>query len=147
MLLERFGLWDVRNERVSSLSRGMVQRLALCRVFLHEPALLLLDEPFSALDAQGAELLERELAERRGHATFLVATHEPERLAPLATSRLAFACTSMSGSCRNRRTESRCHASAPPAPTERLPMVSIFIRSLLFNVGFYLSLPVLSAIS
>ena len=91
MLLERFGLWDVRNDRVSSFSRGMVQRLALCRVFLHEPALLLLDEPFSALDAQGAELLERELAERRGHATFLVATHEPERLAPLATSRLAFA--------------------------------------------------------
>jgi ABC-type multidrug transport system ATPase subunit len=91
MLLERFGLWDVRNERVSSFSRGMVQRLALCRAFLHEPALLLLDEPFSALDAQGAELLERELAERRGRATFLVATHEPERLASLATSRLAFA--------------------------------------------------------
>jgi ABC-type multidrug transport system ATPase subunit len=91
MLLERFGLWEVRNERVSSFSRGMVQRLALCRVFLHEPALLLLDEPFSALDAQGAELLERELAERGGQATFLVATHEPERLAPLETARLAFA--------------------------------------------------------
>jgi heme exporter protein A len=90
MLLERFGLWDVRNERVSSFSRGMVQRLALCRVFLHEPELLLLDEPFSALDAQGAELLDRELAERSGRATFLVATHEPERLAPLATARLAF---------------------------------------------------------
>ena len=79
MLLERFGLWEVRNERVSTFSRGMVQRLALCRVFLHEPALLLLDEPFSALDAQGAELLERELAERARAATFLVATHEPER--------------------------------------------------------------------
>ena len=91
MLLERFGLWGVRNERVASFSRGMVQRLALCRVFLHEPELLLLDEPFSALDAEGAELLERELAARRGHATFLVATHEPEQLAPLATARLAFA--------------------------------------------------------
>jgi heme exporter protein A len=91
MLLERFGLWDARNERVSSFSRGMVQRLALCRVFLHEPQLLLLDEPFSALDAEGVELLERELASRRGHATCLVATHEPERLEPLATGRLAFA--------------------------------------------------------
>jgi heme ABC exporter ATP-binding subunit CcmA len=91
MLLERFGLWDVRKERVSSFSRGMVQRLALCRVFLHEPQLLLLDEPFSALDMEGAELLERELASRRGQATFLVATHEPERLEPLASARLAFA--------------------------------------------------------
>ena len=69
----------------------MLQRLALCRVFLHEPELLLLDEPFSALDAEGAELLDRELASRRGQATFLVATHEPERLAPLASARLAFA--------------------------------------------------------
>ncbi len=91
MLLERFGLWDVRSERVSSFSRGMVQRLALCRVFLHEPQLLLLDEPFSALDAEGVELLERELASRSGQATFLVATHEPERLEPLASARLAFA--------------------------------------------------------
>jgi ABC-2 type transport system ATP-binding protein len=91
MLLERFGLWDARNERVSSFSRGMVQRLALCRVFLHEPRLLLLDEPFSALDVEGAELLEQELVSRRGQATFLVATHEPERLAPLATAQLAFA--------------------------------------------------------
>jgi ABC-type transport system involved in cytochrome bd biosynthesis fused ATPase/permease subunit len=69
----------------------MLQRLALCRVVLHEPELLLLDEPFAALDTEGAELLDRELAQLRGEATFLVATHEPERLAPLATGRLAFA--------------------------------------------------------
>jgi ABC-type multidrug transport system ATPase subunit len=89
MLLERFGLWDVRNERASTYSRGMLQRLALCRALLHEPSLLLLDEPYSGLDAEGAELLDRELAERRARATFLVATHDPERLAPLATGALA----------------------------------------------------------
>jgi ABC-type multidrug transport system ATPase subunit len=91
MLLERFGLWDARTERVGSYSRGMLQRLAICRALLHEPELLLLDEPFNALDADGAELLDRELAELRPGRTFLVATHDPGRLAPLATGRLAFA--------------------------------------------------------
>jgi heme exporter protein A len=90
MLLERFGLWDVRGERAGSFSRGMLQRLALCRTLLHEPELLLLDEPFNALDAEGAALLERELAELRPARTFFVATHDPERLAPFATDRLAF---------------------------------------------------------
>ena len=89
MLLERFGLWDARGERVSSYSRGMQQRLALCRVLLHEPSLLLLDEPYAALDDDGVRLLDRELAERRGRATFVVATHDPERLAPLTTGGLA----------------------------------------------------------
>ena len=91
MLLERFGLWNVRNERAGSFSRGMPQRLALCRTLLHEPDLLLLDEPFNALDAEGTELLARELDELRGKRTFLVATHEPARLEPLATERLALA--------------------------------------------------------
>ena len=91
MLLERFDLWDARNERTSSFSRGMLQRLALCRVLLHEPELVLLDEPFAGLDREGSELLDRELVARRGNATFLVATHEPERLANLSTGTLAFA--------------------------------------------------------
>jgi heme exporter protein A len=91
MLLERFDLWDARNERTSSFSRGMLQRLALCRALLHEPELVLFDEPFAGLDSEGSELLDRELAARRGNATFLVATHEPERLAHLSTGSLAFA--------------------------------------------------------
>ena len=91
MLLERFGLWRARGERVAELSRGMLQRLALCRALLHEPDLLLFDEPFSGLDTAGAELLDRELAELRGARTFVVATHDPDRLDPLATGRLALA--------------------------------------------------------
>ena len=90
-LLERFGLWDERDNRVSTFSRGMTQRLALCRVLLHEPRLLVLDEPYTALDAAGAELLDTELAGRRGDHTFLVSTHDPDRIAHLASDRLAFA--------------------------------------------------------
>jgi ABC-type multidrug transport system ATPase subunit len=89
MLLERFGLWDARHKRAGAYSRGMLQRLALCRVLLHEPELLVLDEPHSGLDDEGRHLLERELAERREDATVVVATHEPERVLPFATSRLA----------------------------------------------------------
>lgn len=88
-LLERYGLWEARREPVGSFSRGMQQRLALCRTLLHRPDLLLLDEPFNALDAEGAALLDAELAELRPGRTFLVATHDPARLAPLATATLA----------------------------------------------------------
>ena len=91
MVLERFGLWESRHERVASYSRGMTQRLALCRVLLHQPELLVLDEPYSALDEQGAELLDAQLRELRRERTFLVSTHDPARLEPLATDRLALA--------------------------------------------------------
>ena len=91
MLLERFGLWEARGERVSSFSRGMVQRLALCRTLLHEPELLLLDEPFAGLDEAGGALLDAELADLAGERTLVVATHEPARLEPLGVSRLVLA--------------------------------------------------------
>jgi len=91
MLLERFGLWDVRAERVSTFSRGMTQRLALCRALLHDPSLLVLDEPFTALDEQAAALLDRELESLTGSRTIVLSTHDPERVARLATHRLALA--------------------------------------------------------
>ena len=78
MLLERFGLWDDRAEQTATLSRGMLQRLALCRTLLHDPELLLLDEPFSALDTEGAELLDAELGDH-GRRTVVLATHQPDR--------------------------------------------------------------------
>jgi ABC-type multidrug transport system ATPase subunit len=91
MLLERFGLWNARSERVSTFSRGMTQRLALCRTLLHEPDLVLLDEPYAGLDEGGAALLDRELDVLSGERTVLVATHDPGRLERLTTTRLALA--------------------------------------------------------
>jgi heme exporter protein A len=90
-LLERFGLWDARHQRVGSFSRGMQQRLALCRVLLHDPELLLLDEPYSGLDATARTLVDDLLAESAGTRTLVVASHDPEHVRPLATQALALA--------------------------------------------------------
>jgi heme exporter protein A len=89
MLLERFGLWEARHERVAAYSRGMQQRLALCRTLLHEPDLLLLDEPYAGLDEAGTDLLDGELAALGGSRTCLVATHDPRRMTDLVTGSLA----------------------------------------------------------
>jgi heme exporter protein A len=89
MLLERFGLWDARHERVGAFSRGMAQRLALCRTLLHEPRLLLLDEPYSALDEDAARLLDALLAEIAGEKTVVVTSHDPERVRRFGSEELA----------------------------------------------------------
>jgi heme exporter protein A len=91
MFLERFGLWDARHEQAGSYSRGMLQRLALCRALLHESDLLVLDEPYSGLDDEGAALLDRELHDRRPETTFVVATHTPDRVERFASTHLTLA--------------------------------------------------------
>src|SRR3954452_12376662 len=91
MLLERFGLWEVRDERVQTFSRGMRQRLGLCRVLLHAPSLVVLDEPFNALDESGSALLDETLDDLVPRSAVIVATHDPGRVERLATPRVAFA--------------------------------------------------------
>ena len=90
-LLERFGLWEARHQLVGSFSRGMQQRLGLCRALLHGPDLLLLDEPHAGLDASAQTLVDDLVAESAGARTLVVASHDPERLSPLATQSLALA--------------------------------------------------------
>lgn len=78
--LEQVGLGDTGTQRVRSFSKGMKQRLALARCFIHEPDVLLLDEPFDGLDERGRALLTG-LLERRteaGASVFLVTHREDE---------------------------------------------------------------------
>jgi heme exporter protein A len=89
--LERVGLAGAAGERVGGFSQGMRQRVAIARTILRQAELLLLDEPYAGLDEAGAALLDGELAALGGSRTCLVATHEPERVAGLATSSLALA--------------------------------------------------------
>jgi ABC-type multidrug transport system ATPase subunit len=76
-LLAAVGMERRAGDRVRDLSRGMVQRLAAARALLHDPALLLLDEPRAHLDPAGAKLLEPLIGRESGRTRVLV-THAVE---------------------------------------------------------------------
>jgi len=74
--LERMRVADRARTPVRALSRGLQQRVAIARSIVHEPALLLLDEPYTGLDASGAAALTDMLRELRGAlATLVLVTH------------------------------------------------------------------------
>ena len=84
--LERTGLERVRDSLVREFSRGMRQRLAVARAFLHEPALLLLDEPFTALDDRAIAVLQEVIRRaKEQHRTIIMSTHQLREALELAT--------------------------------------------------------------
>jgi heme exporter protein A len=84
--LERTGLARVKDGLVREFSRGMRQRLAVARAFLHEPDVLLLDEPFTALDDKAIAVLQALLAEARSAGkTVILSTHQLREALELAT--------------------------------------------------------------
>jgi len=85
-LLERLGLSDRAGQPVWSLSRGLAQRAAVAKALVHDPRVLLLDEPFTGLDLAAAAELRNLLGELRGAGRVLVlATHNVDEGVELAT--------------------------------------------------------------
>lgn len=84
-LMERFGLIDFMKRRIGTYSKGMRQKLALARAMLHQPPVLLLDEPTSAMDPESARLVRNSIHElRSAKRAILICTHnlaEAEELA------------------------------------------------------------------
>jgi len=75
-LLKLLGLWEQRNSRCEGFSRGMKQKAALAGALIHEPRLLILDEPLTGLDAAAARQVKDLLQERaKAGATIILTTH------------------------------------------------------------------------
>jgi len=111
--IHRIGLQAHAHRLAARLSKGMRQRLTVVRALLHDPAILLLDEPFSALDAEGTHWLVGLLRELRSRGrTVCFATHDEEKIRILADRILCL----QSGRLQQLATgNSRGHAENLPA--------------------------------
>ena len=75
-LLDYFGLADAAHRRSGEYSKGMKQKLALARALIHDPSVLLLDEPTSAMDPESAQLVRNEIARlKSSKRTIIICTH------------------------------------------------------------------------
>jgi heme exporter protein A len=79
------GLQEVSDRRAGTFSRGMSQRLSIARAIVHDPHVLLLDEPFTGLDESSAERLSTQLSSlSTGGRTLILVTHDPRRAIELS---------------------------------------------------------------
>ena len=84
-MLDMIGLSERANDPIKNFSRGMVQRVAIARALLHDPALLLADEPFDGLDAPSIESLEKLLAQlNEAGKTIVMVNHDIEQSLEIA---------------------------------------------------------------
>lgn len=84
-LLEYFGLAEAAKRRIGEYSKGMRQKLALARAMIHEPSVLLLDEPTSAMDPESARLVRDEIARlRSAQRTIMLCSHNLSEVEALA---------------------------------------------------------------
>lgn len=79
-LLERVGLGGRGEDRLGAYSSGMAQRLRYAYALLHQPPVLLLDEPTVTLDERGAAVVEAVIAAQRRHGIVVIATNDPREL-------------------------------------------------------------------
>jgi ABC-2 type transport system ATP-binding protein len=84
-LMVRFGMWEARKQRLGEYSKGMRQKIALIRAMIHDPQILFLDEPTSAMDPHSAKMVRDAIEDlRTSHRSIILCTHnlvEAESLA------------------------------------------------------------------
>jgi len=79
-LLKVFGLADKANDWVATYSTGMMRRLELARAMMHDPDILLLDEPTSGIDVDGKRIILEHISRLKGSKTIIMASHDPQEI-------------------------------------------------------------------
>ncbi len=90
-LLDAVGLKHRRLDTVRTFSRGMTQRLAIARALIHDPQVVLLDEPYAGLDPRGIEIFDELIAAHREGRTFIMVSHDLTKGYEMCTHALVLA--------------------------------------------------------